>query len=85
MDVLNAYMSSCRMCAWCPGRPEEGVRYPGTGGIDGCELPVWVLGNQTWVICESCQGALSCRAISPELPSNFYSYHKGVLVKGVNI
>ena len=27
------------MCAWCPGRPEEGIRYPGTGVIEGCESP----------------------------------------------
>lgn len=25
------YMSVDHVCAWCPWRPEEGVRYPGTG------------------------------------------------------
>jgi hypothetical protein len=30
-------------------RPEEGVRTPGTGGIDGCEL---LCGNQTPILCK---------------------------------
>lgn len=81
--VLYVYMSSHCMYAWCPGRP--GVGSPGTGGTDGCELPMWVLGSQTGVLWDSYQGALSCRAISPELLSNFDSYHRGVLVRGVNI
>lgn len=27
------------MCVWCRRRPEEGVRFPGTGVADRCELP----------------------------------------------
>ena len=30
-------MSVNDMHAWCPKRPEEGIRSPGSGVIDGCE------------------------------------------------
>jgi hypothetical protein len=28
----------CTRCVQCLGRPEEGVRFPGAGDTDGCEL-----------------------------------------------
>ena len=45
VDALPAYMSVHHMCAWCPQKPEEGVRSPGTGGTDGCEL---LCGSWEW-------------------------------------
>jgi hypothetical protein len=33
-----ACMSVYHICAWCPGKPEEGVRFSGTGVTDSCEL-----------------------------------------------
>lgn len=39
----------------CLRRPEEGIRYPGTG-INNFELiPLLVLGNQTWVFWKGSQ------------------------------
>jgi hypothetical protein len=40
MSVLPACMSMHCMCAWCSRRPEEGVRYPRTGVIDGSDPKV---------------------------------------------
>ena len=39
MSVLSGCMYVHHMCAWCLRRPEEGVGSPGTGAMDGCELP----------------------------------------------
>lgn len=40
VGVLPACVSMCHMCAWHPQRLEEGIRFPQTGVIDGCELSV---------------------------------------------
>ena len=32
-------MSVCFMCAWCPWRPEEGIRTPETEVINDFKLP----------------------------------------------
>lgn len=34
-----AYRCLCTTCVQCPWRSEEGLGYPGTGVIDGCEPP----------------------------------------------
>lgn len=34
-----ARVYSCLPCAWCPWRPEEGIRSPGPGIMEGCEVP----------------------------------------------
>lgn len=39
MDVLPTCVSVQNMCAWCLKRPEEGIKYPKTGVMDGLELP----------------------------------------------
>lgn len=39
MTVLPACISVYHMHAWCPQRSEEGIRSPGTGVPDNCELP----------------------------------------------
>ena len=38
-ECFPACMSVYHIPAQCPGRPEEGIRSPGTGAVDGCELP----------------------------------------------
>ena len=38
LDVLPACMSVYNIHVWCPRRPVEGDRYPGTGAADSCEL-----------------------------------------------
>lgn len=38
---LNVYL--CALCMRYPWKPEEGIRFPGTGVTDDCELPaMWV-------------------------------------------
>ena len=37
IHVLSTCVSVSQICAWCPWRLEEGVRFPGTGGRDACE------------------------------------------------
>ena len=39
MGILPVYMYVYYVHAWCPQRPEEGTRAPGTGVKDGCVLP----------------------------------------------
>ena len=39
VSVLPAFVSVCTTFTKCPQRPEEGVRSPGTGITEGCELP----------------------------------------------
>jgi hypothetical protein len=45
LDLLNVYecfghMCTCVPCVcWCPQRSGEGIRFPGTGVMDGCGLP----------------------------------------------
>lgn len=39
MSDLLACMFVHHVCAWCSWKPEENVRYPATGKIDGYELP----------------------------------------------
>jgi hypothetical protein len=41
MSILPAYLSVPDVHAWCPGRPEMGVRSPGNGAKDSCELLSW--------------------------------------------
>jgi hypothetical protein len=38
-ECLPVYMSVCHMCAWCPYRPVEDIRFLGTEVADGRELP----------------------------------------------
>jgi hypothetical protein len=33
------YIKICDMNAWCLQRPEEGIKFPGTGVTDGYEAP----------------------------------------------
>ena len=40
---LHVCMSVHSVYSWCPWRPEEGIVFPGTKIIDGCE-PLWILG-----------------------------------------
>ena len=49
MNVLPACLSVHHMSAWCPGKPEEGIRFPRTGVTDGCKTPsvCWEL-NRWW-------------------------------------
>lgn len=47
MDVLPEGISVYHLCAWCPWRPEEGIRCPVTGVPDGFE-PMEVLGIDPW-------------------------------------
>ena len=37
--ALHTWMSVYQVCAWCPQRPEEGIRSPGTGVKGGCKPP----------------------------------------------
>lgn len=37
--VLPACMYVYHLCAWCPQMPQGGIKAPGTGVTDGCELP----------------------------------------------
>lgn len=37
--ILSACMSVYHVHDWCPGVPEEGVRFPGTRVTDACEPP----------------------------------------------
>ena len=39
MSVLPACTHVHCVQVWCPQRPEEGTRSPGTGVTDGCDLP----------------------------------------------
>lgn len=39
MSVLPARMSVCHAYVWCLWSPEGDVIFPGTGGMNGCELP----------------------------------------------
>lgn len=42
MHVLPTWICACAWIwvhAWCPWRPEDGVRYPGTGVTDSCNRP----------------------------------------------
>lgn len=39
MSVVPAFMSVHPLCTWCPWRSEKGIRSPGTGVRDGCDLP----------------------------------------------
>ena len=41
------------VCAWCPWKPGESIRFPDTGVRDGCS-PLCA-GNWTQVLCESSQ------------------------------
>lgn len=41
--VLLAYMSVYHICSQCPCRTEEGVRHPGGGVTDDCELPAMLV------------------------------------------
>jgi hypothetical protein len=38
MGILPVCMSVQHVCTWCPRRLEEGVRLPGNGITDTCEL-----------------------------------------------
>jgi hypothetical protein len=38
MSVLPPWVPMCRLCAWFPWRPEEGVGLPTTGVPDDYEL-----------------------------------------------
>lgn len=49
--VVCIYVCSCELLV--PWRPEEGVDSPRTGIIEGCEMPVVVVRNQTWVLCKN--------------------------------
>ena len=44
------------VCAWCPKRPEEVIRFPGTGITVSCHVGS---GNRTWVLGKSCQYSLT--------------------------
>lgn len=37
---------ACIMCVQCPWRPDEGIRSPATGVIDGLWDTMWVLGTK---------------------------------------
>jgi hypothetical protein len=37
--ILPLCIDKRHMCACCPWRPEVGIRSPGTGVTDGCEIP----------------------------------------------
>ena len=39
MGVLTVHMPVLRLCAWCPWRSEEGIRFPENRVTDCCELP----------------------------------------------
>jgi hypothetical protein len=39
MRVLPACICVYHVCTWCSQRSEEGIRFPGTGIVDGCGLP----------------------------------------------
>jgi hypothetical protein len=39
MGILPACMSVKHANAWCPQRPEDGVRHPRTKVTDVCEMP----------------------------------------------
>ena len=39
MSVLPACVSVYHMHAWCSWRPEEDIRSPVSGVMDGCDLP----------------------------------------------
>jgi hypothetical protein len=36
---LHVHMSVGYMCAWCPQRPENSIKFPGTEVTDNCKLP----------------------------------------------
>lgn len=39
MDVSPAFMPVYHVCAWFLEKPEKGIKFPGTGAIDGRVLP----------------------------------------------
>ena len=39
MNALPAWMYVYHMHAWCPQRPEEGIRFPGTGVTGSSKSP----------------------------------------------
>lgn len=39
IGVVIAYMSVHHVCIWHVGKLEEGIKFPGTGDRDGCDLP----------------------------------------------
>lgn len=36
VDVLPAYKCLHNECVWCPRKPEEGIRFTGTGVVVEC-------------------------------------------------
>jgi hypothetical protein len=39
MSILLECMCGCHLHVWCLWNSEEKVKSPGTGAVDGCELP----------------------------------------------
>lgn len=64
------------ICAWCPQKPEKGMRCPGIGIRKGSELPggcqeshlgplaEWLVGK-VWLTLPTAANALNCQAIFP--------------------
>lgn len=45
LSYIFTLLTMCTMHAWCPWRPQDSIRAPGTGVVDSGELPVGA-GNQ---------------------------------------
>lgn len=46
VSVLPEYIYMYHMHVWCPWRPEEDIRSPGTGVMNSSEPPYGVLGTK---------------------------------------
>jgi hypothetical protein len=77
LSVLPACMYVYYVCAWCPQRSEESIGSPGTGIIDGWELPSIGVGNRTWVLCKSSKGSQLLRYLSS--PSTLFFWDRFLL------
>lgn len=62
MGVPPACISVCSAHAWCLGRPEEGIWFPGTGVNDGCSCHACAR-NRTWVLSKA--GTFKHQVASP--------------------
>lgn len=81
VGILPACMSVYHLCARCSERPEENIRFPGTGVTDGYELlcGCWKLGSSggaanvldhgtSKTICSECSCVLICGVTSSYAP-----------------
>lgn len=58
----------------CPWRPEEGIRYPGTGVIENVSCLIWVLGMEL----KSTEDGQAPLTTERSLQSHYYYYYSAV-------